>query len=339
MLFLCLLYTIDVMNVIRRGQSGAAVSDVQRRLHDLGYDAPGFSDEISRQFYGEITEKLVRLFQEERGLRANGEVDDNSWQELVEASYRLGDRFLYLRVPPFRGDDVREVQRFLNRLGFHAGREDGIFGADTDRALRDFQRNLGLPVDGIVGPSTIEYITRLERAVKPTSVAAVHERILDEISLPLEGRKIFLDGGNPPLLETPLLQQVFQLLREEGALPVTAEVGEEFPSEHQRAALANQKEAEVVVSIYLLPEREDLSLQTFYFAGKTYTSPRGKRLAQLFLDSLASLGYVQSQAQGKSYPLLRETRMPCVVVELYGMKASYQEIARSMVEALRSYFA
>ncbi len=334
-----LLYTMDVMKVIKRGQSGAAVSDIQKRLHELGYDAPGFSEEINRQFFGEVTEKLVRLFQEERGLRANGEVDDSSWQELVEASYRLGDRFLYLRLPLFRGDDVREVQRYLNRLGFHAGREDGIFGEDTDRAVRNFQRNLGLPVDGIVGPSTIEYMTRLERAVKPTSVAAVHERILDEISLPLEGRKIFLDAGNSALLKTPLLHELFQYLRDEGALPIAVEAGDEPPSESQRAALANQEEAEVVVSIHLLPERNDLEAQVFYFAGKTYTSPRGKRLAQLFLESLEPLGYAQGQTLGKSFPLLRETRMPCVVVELYGLKAFPKDIARSMVEALRGYFA
>ena len=165
------------MDSIQRGQSGAAVIDVQRRLHDLGYDRPGFSEEAARRFYGEATQALVRVFQEERGLRTNGEVDDAAWQELVEASWRLGDRFLYLRVPLFRGDDVREVQRYLNSLGFHAGREDGIFGQDTDRGVRLFQENMGLPADGIVGSSTIEYLQRLRHAVKPTSVAEVKERI------------------------------------------------------------------------------------------------------------------------------------------------------------------
>ena len=41
------------------------------------------------------------------------------------------------------------------RSGFDAGRIDGIFGPDTDRALRSFQRNAGFGVDGIGGPQTL----------------------------------------------------------------------------------------------------------------------------------------------------------------------------------------
>lgn len=47
-----------------------------------------------------------------------------------------------------RGDDVKILQR---RLGLH---DDGIFGADTDAAVRAFQRAKGLFVDGVVGRDT-----------------------------------------------------------------------------------------------------------------------------------------------------------------------------------------
>ena len=50
-----------------------------------------------------------------------------------------------------RGDDVAELQQRLCTLGFDTGRVDGIFGDATVRALGEFQRNAGLPVDGIVG--------------------------------------------------------------------------------------------------------------------------------------------------------------------------------------------
>ena len=47
-----------------------------------------------------------------------------------------------------RGDDVATLQRKLNLIA------DGIFGAITDEAVRDFQKSHGLAVDGIVGPKT-----------------------------------------------------------------------------------------------------------------------------------------------------------------------------------------
>lgn len=53
------------------------------------------------------------------------------------------------------GEPVREVQADLNLLGFNAGPEDGIFGPDTESAVRTFQ-GVAAPIvrDGIVGPDT-----------------------------------------------------------------------------------------------------------------------------------------------------------------------------------------
>ncbi len=64
-------------------------------------------------------------------------------------------RTLKLTRPLLHGDDVRQVQERLLELGYHqVGRADGIFGADTDRGLRLFQRDRRLGVDGIVGENT-----------------------------------------------------------------------------------------------------------------------------------------------------------------------------------------
>jgi hypothetical protein len=53
-----------------------------------------------------------------------------------------------------RGACVSSLQRRLNVLGFKSGAPDGVFGNVTDGAVRRFQADRGLKVDGIVGPQT-----------------------------------------------------------------------------------------------------------------------------------------------------------------------------------------
>lgn len=56
--------------------------------------------------------------------------------------------------PMMRGDDVCEVQEKLNAGGYNCGEVDGVFGKKTDIAVRNFQTDNGLTVDGIVGRNT-----------------------------------------------------------------------------------------------------------------------------------------------------------------------------------------
>ncbi len=51
------------------------------------------------------------------------------------------------------GDDVRKLQEELNKYGYGLD-VDGIFGVNTQSAVRDYQQNNGLDVDGIVGVNT-----------------------------------------------------------------------------------------------------------------------------------------------------------------------------------------
>ena len=130
------------MRNLSRGDRGKEVLDVQTRLRGQGF-------ELGREgvdgFFGPQHRAAVRSFQQERGLLADGVVGANTWRELVEAGYALGDRLLYLREPPFRGDDVLALQVKLNLLGFNAGAERGVHDDEVERAVLDFQRNAGLP--------------------------------------------------------------------------------------------------------------------------------------------------------------------------------------------------
>jgi zinc D-Ala-D-Ala carboxypeptidase len=60
------------------------------------------------------------------------------------------------------GQQVKAAQTELNKVGKELN-VDGRFGDGTDKAVRDFQSDVGLPNDGIVGPNTWrELITRRE---------------------------------------------------------------------------------------------------------------------------------------------------------------------------------
>lgn len=146
------------MRAIRRNDVGAAVEDVQKRLRILGYPLA-----VDGRFL-ERTQAAVRAFRESEGLPEGDTVDAGVWAALVDATFAMGDRMLFLRIPYFHGHDVRQLQEVLNALGFVAGESDGIFGAHTEHALREFQLSIGLPDDGVAGHSTFEAVERLRHA-------------------------------------------------------------------------------------------------------------------------------------------------------------------------------
>jgi peptidoglycan hydrolase-like protein with peptidoglycan-binding domain len=68
----------------------------------------------------------------------------------------FGTRLLLYRkqFAYMRGEDVRNVQRRLLHLGFDPKGIDGVYGPQTEAAVRRFQASAGITMDGIVGPET-----------------------------------------------------------------------------------------------------------------------------------------------------------------------------------------
>ena len=87
------------METIKRNSSGEKVTDLQRRLKLLGYD---LEVKDIDGIFGLYTEDAVRKFQQDRGLLVTGVIDQETWQELVDAGYKIGERMLYLKYPPLR---------------------------------------------------------------------------------------------------------------------------------------------------------------------------------------------------------------------------------------------
>lgn len=57
-----------------------------------------------------------------------------------------------------RGDEVRRIQQKLKSMGYYTGSVDGIYGTQTQSAVKKFQRDNGLDADGIAGSKTLSYL-------------------------------------------------------------------------------------------------------------------------------------------------------------------------------------
>ncbi len=311
------------MRIIRSGDRGEAVRDVQHRLTELGHRVD--PAELEGEF-GVSTEEAVRSFQQARRLPVDGIVGADTWNQLVEAGYRLGDRTLYLRSPAFRGDDVRALQRMLNALGFDAGKEDGILGRHTADAVMEFQRNLGDKVDGIVGLDTVRALERMRPILGGPGLAVVREEeAVRAMGASLEGATIAVDATSPELDQATLVEargadlaltlavDLATTLASRGASPVLLRRANEAPGASDRADTANAVEAVVCVSFHLTDAHAGAACA--YWGTATTHSPGGRRLAELIQAELTRLGLPDAGIRPLAVALLRETRMPAVRIE------------------------
>lgn len=88
-------------------------------------------------------------------LRTPPQADEAAYAQSVDAAVlKRGSR----------GEDVKTVQRKLQRWGYYSGSVDGIYGSATEKAVRYFQSKNGLTVDGIVGRKTYEALGMMQQA-------------------------------------------------------------------------------------------------------------------------------------------------------------------------------
>jgi N-acetylmuramoyl-L-alanine amidase len=338
---------------LRRGADGAEVADVQRRLGRLRIDELTVDGH-----FDERTEHAVRQFQRLRGLPADGVVTEETWRVLVEAGYTLGDRLLLRTRVPLRGDDVMELQLRLNQLGFDAGNEDGIFGRATQAAVEEFQRNTGLAVDGRVGPATVHQLQRLRRDHHRAGAgvrARQRERLREWIGQSLTSRRLLIDPARGPRhpgqigpsgaveadVTWAIASQLAARLNATGASAFLSRGPDTSPSGSERARLANELDVDAVVSIGTnsLANPRARGAATYYFGTQQFVSESGQRLAAALLDELVVHDWVPDcRAHAMTWAILRETRMPAVVVEP-GFLTSPADEARLTASGSRAVIA
>ncbi len=174
-----LMVTIDPNNtptptvmLLKVGTKGDEVKRLQERLKQLGY----YTGEVDGQ-YGQGTADAVKLFQNQHNLLSDGIAGENTRSILygenaetyvptpapseTPASLSKGDA----------GDTVRAMQERLKILGYYNGNVDGDFGGGTQEAVRLFQSQNSLNVDGVAAEQTLSLLysgDARQAAVTPT---------------------------------------------------------------------------------------------------------------------------------------------------------------------------
>lgn len=87
-----------------------------------------------------------------------------------------------------RGNEVKTLQEALNKAGNYGLAVDGIFGAKTEAAVRDFQTKNGLSVDGIVGPKTWTNLG-FPTSETPTAGGRMINRLIVHCAATAEGKE------------------------------------------------------------------------------------------------------------------------------------------------------
>jgi N-acetylmuramoyl-L-alanine amidase len=240
-----------------------------------------------------------------------------------------------LVAPNLRGDDVSELQALLARIGFDAGRVDGILGPATASAVQDFQHNSGLYVDGVCGPDTIRALQVLNRQTgSGPGIAAIRElELLTASARTLADLRVVVGqfGGL-----SALSRQLVQALRFRSATVIASDE----PDASAQAATANRFAAGIYVGLESRPGAEPI---VYYYGVPQFSSAGGRALAQRIADALElEDGIPHPRVQGMRLPVLRETRMPAVLFTIGPVQATLDrapDVVFALVNALEAWVA
>ena len=171
------------MTTLRHGMQGDTVKQLQEDLDELDY----YSGTVTGRF-GNLTKEAVRLFQKDHGLTSDGVAGPKTLAKIkseitgeevkaeesgtvvgtgtvtanpsvslkdvsrlnTEVTLRLGSRSGY----------VTRMQKALTALGYFTDKCDGVFGSDTEAAVKLYQKAKGLTDDGVAGRATLKAINK-----------------------------------------------------------------------------------------------------------------------------------------------------------------------------------
>lgn len=151
---------------LKVGSTGDKVIALQQDLTALGY----YYGDISGH-YGSLTQTAVKKFQKAKGITQDGIAGTTTLNAISKA---LGGSSGSSGTTALRegssGTAVKELQTMLKELSYYYGDITGSFGTLTTRAVRKFQDDNNLTVDGIAGTKTLNLLrSKTNRPTEPGS--------------------------------------------------------------------------------------------------------------------------------------------------------------------------
>lgn len=147
---------------LSQGSSGDSVTVIQTYLNYISAFYSDITPVTVDGNFGPATKRQVEQYQKLFGLPVTGVVNETTWNSITDVYSLISAVVLYPGTPLREGDSNRYVaylQIYLNDIA--SVNEaitpfviDGIFGQNTLQAVRVFQREYGLTVDGVVGQET-----------------------------------------------------------------------------------------------------------------------------------------------------------------------------------------
>lgn len=337
-----------MQRVLKVGDKSARVAEARATLARLG-KIPEYVGDLSDwkkqkfseqdRLFDEGLAEVLKAFQQSRGIVPSGDIDDLTLRELRHASYSLGARVLsYHPNNELVGDDVSQLQKQLQELGFYANRIDGHFGENTHAALAEYQLNYGLQNDGVCGPATIRALSLLGRRISSGSAHKIQERERVRNAGPrLAGKRVVIDpslgGANKgqtvkgrfgEITEEEILWDLAERIEGRmiaaGMETIISRPRTDDPSIKSRTEMANAFGADLIISLACdeYPNEKANGCATFYFGSEFGNSSLiGETLSgfiQREIVARTDLGNCRNH--GRTWDLLRLTNMPVVQVVL-----------------------
>ena len=143
------------MSGLKMGARGDAVKQLQQQLIAAGFPMVGGADGV----FGALTANALGSFQQSNGLPVTGVADDATLAALAQAANGgagpgASSPLLGLKVGA-QGDAVKRLQQTLIDAGVTVkGGADGVFGWNTQVALKQYQKAVGLGQSGEVDEAT-----------------------------------------------------------------------------------------------------------------------------------------------------------------------------------------